>query len=85
MLKINWQIPSDVDINDPIAVHNFLMDIKMVLEEIILKAQQTQMEVRSGAPSSSDIEEGEAIPSVEGATYKIYRKINGNVKSITYS
>jgi len=85
MIKTSWQIPSFVDINDPKAVQQFLMDMKMVVEEIIEKAQQTQMEVRSNSPDVNSIEEGEAVPSVESGTYKLYRKISGSVKSVTYT
>ena len=61
------------------------MDMKLVVEDIILKAQQTQMEVRSSVPDTNSIDEGESVPSVESGTYKLYRKISGSVKSVTYS
>ena len=83
MLKLNWQLPNYVDTSNPQALQMFLNDLRMVIEDIILKAQQTQMEVRSSTPDTNSIEEGEVVPSVESGTYKIYRKINGQVKSVT--
>jgi len=85
MIKTQKEIPliTRDDIINPDRLEILLTTIKQYAEELALKAQSTQEEVRGDAPRSEDIEEGEIIPSLESGTYKMYRKISGAIKSVT--
>lgn len=36
----------------------------------------------SAAPSTADLDEGQAVFYVNGATYRIYFKVNGNIRYV---
>ena len=83
MIISDINIPIDVDVNNPDDLKSFLIAMKQSIESIALKGQQTQEQVRSDAPDATEIQEGELVPSLETGTYKLYRMIEGAIKSVT--
>ena len=81
MIKNSIAIPEQIpDGKNPEEFIDFLIAVKLVVEELATKAQSRQMEIRSDAPSTNDLEEGEFVAYVGGATIRTYTKINGTVR-----
>ena len=81
MIKNSIAIPEQIpDGKNPEELIDFLIAVKLVVEELATKAQSRQMEIRSDVPSTNDLEEGEFVTYVSGATIRTYTKINGTVR-----
>ena len=83
MISVSQQIPAIFDIKDEVSLRNFLIAVKLSVEEIVRKGQERQDEIRSSVPIAADIPEGKFVPYLSGAAYRIYTKQNGVVKYIS--
>lgn len=79
-IKMNVEIPEVFDVEDKEMLRQFCVAVKMFCDELARKAQSQQMEVRSSVPGTNDLEEGEFVRYVNGATIRIYTKQNGNIQ-----
>ena len=54
--------------------------MKQYVEELARLGKQMQMEVRTGAPSADDLEEGEDVRYNTGGVRRTYTLIDGEVR-----
>jgi hypothetical protein len=81
LISPSTSIPEDVpDGKDPEVLKTYLTQVKLYAEELARLAQSIQSNVRSTIPGSSDVAEGEFVPYVNGATIRIYTKVNGVIR-----
>lgn len=73
-------IPTDVNVNDSQELHDFLITMKQVIEDVINKAKQMQMEVRTSVPGTDDLTEGEDIRYNTGGVRRTYTMIDGEIR-----
>ena len=76
-IKPSTQIPFDVNVDNKMELHAFLIALKQYTEEIARKASSSQIEVRNDAPSANDLEEGEQVRATVGGLNYIYTKKDG--------
>ena len=76
-IKLDLDIPVDVDVTSPQQLHDFLITMKQVIEDIANKAQQMQFEIRTTAPSTDDLDEGSFVRAAVGGNNWIYTKKDG--------
>lgn len=81
MLKLDTQLPIVPDIENQ-ELKDYLIAVKQYCEEIARKASSQQVEVRSTIPGIDDLQEGESVRYVSGATVRTYTKINGVVRYV---
>ena len=79
MIKPDIILPVDVSVENPLELHDFLMTLKQYVEDIARKAQQTQMEIRTAAPSTNDIDENEFVRATVGGLHYVYTKKGGTI------
>ena len=81
-IKPSTEIPViDKDsLSDPDKLFDYLTLVKQTVDAIAEKAQGVQTNIRSTTPATSDIDEGEFVPYVNGATVRIYTRIQGVIK-----
>lgn len=80
MIKLNNAISDIINIKDEQELRNFLIVVKLAVEELASKAKSQQIEIRSDAPDVNSVEEGEDVRYVNGVTIRTYTKINGTVR-----
>ena len=83
MIKLSFSIPDTVDTKDPV-LNEFLIALKLCVEELASKGKQIQDTVNTAAPGITEFEsEGQEIQAHVGANYLSYTLIDGAVKSAT--
>ena len=78
-ILLDRNIPINVDVNNPQALHDFLINMKLVIEEIASKTQKTQTEIRTSAPSTDDLTENEFVRATVGGNHYIYTMKGGTI------
>ena len=73
-------IPISVDVNDPQNLESFLIAMKQYVEDMALKGKQMQEEVRTTAPSTDDLIEGEDVRYNQGGVRRTYTMIDGEIR-----
>ncbi len=68
------------DGSNPELMATFLTQLKLTIEELSTKGQSRQVEIRSIIPSTDDMEEGEFVAYINGATIRVYTKQNGTIR-----
>lgn len=79
MIKMSTSIP-DVINTDEQSLRDILTAMKLYCEELARKAQSSQEEIRNGVPAVTDVEEGEFVRYINGATIRIYTKQDGVIR-----
>lgn len=82
MIKMSNAIPEVIN-TDEQSLKDTLTAIKLYCEELARKSQSKQEEIRSTVPAITDMEEGELVPYINGATIRIYTKQNGIIRYFT--
>jgi len=82
MIKMSVEIPEIWDVSNPDSVRQWMVAVKQYCEELARKAQSLQMELRSGAPTIDDVEEGEFVRATNN---NIYTKLNNVIRTISTS
>ena len=77
-IPLSQQIPEVWDIQDE-KLRDIVIQLKLCIEEIARKGQATQSEVRTSAPSASEIDENEFVRATVGGLNYIYTKKEGTV------
>lgn len=79
MIKLANSIPELTDPSDPSQLQNFCTAVKLAIDELAQKASSSQMEIRTTAPTTNDIEEGEMVRATVGGLNYIYTKKDGTI------
>lgn len=77
MIKLSQEIPEVFDPTNLETMRQWMVSVKQSLDELARKAQSLQIEVRTTAPSTNDIEEGEFVRATVGGLNYIYTKKDG--------
>ena len=72
--------PNTIDWNNPQSIKDWILQAHLCIDELSRKAKSQQIEVRSDAPDTNSVEEGEDVRYVSGATIRTYTKISGTVR-----
>lgn len=80
MIKTSQQLGEDIpDGKDPQALRDYIIQLKLTIEELSRKAQPMQIELRTSVPGVNDLDEGEIVRHTNN---NIYTKLNGVIRVI---
>ena len=78
-INLSQEIPEVFDPTNPENMRQWMVAVKQCVEEITRKGQSLQDTIRTTAPSTADISEGEFVRATVGGLNYVYTKYNGAI------